>query len=106
MMSMATAMVGNSSSGIVEAASFKLPIVNIGTRQNGRLRSRNVVDCGYSARERCRNEQSARSRLSGFTAGSDKSLRQRRRKRSRTQTAKGCLLGRQTYSQALRRASS
>ena len=51
MMSMATAMVGNSSSGIVEAASFKLPIVNIGTRQNGRLRSRNVVDCGYSAME-------------------------------------------------------
>jgi UDP-N-acetylglucosamine 2-epimerase len=50
-MSLATAMVGNSSSGILEAASFKLPVVNIGTRQYGRLRSRNVIDCGYSAKE-------------------------------------------------------
>ena len=50
-MSLAAAMVGNSSSGILEAASFKLPVVNIGTRQDGRLRSRNVIDCGYSAQE-------------------------------------------------------
>ena len=50
-MSLAAAMVGNSSSGIIEAASFKLPVVNIGTRQDGRLRSRNVIDCGYSAQE-------------------------------------------------------
>jgi UDP-hydrolysing UDP-N-acetyl-D-glucosamine 2-epimerase len=51
MMSLAAAMVGNSSSGILEAASFKLPVVNIGTRQDGRLRSRNVIDCGYAAKE-------------------------------------------------------
>lgn len=38
------AMVGNSSSGLVEAASFRLPVVNIGTRQGGRLRPRNVID--------------------------------------------------------------
>ena len=44
MMKLAAAMVGNSSSGIIEAASFELPVVNIGTRQNGRLRSRNVID--------------------------------------------------------------
>ena len=39
-----TAMVGNSSSGIIEAPSFKLPVVNIGTRQDGRLRADNVID--------------------------------------------------------------
>lgn len=44
----ADVMVGNSSSGIIEAASFKLPVVNIGTRQNGRLRGINVMDAAYS----------------------------------------------------------
>lgn len=39
----ARAVVGNSSSGIIEAASFKLPVLNIGTRQQGRLTDRNVV---------------------------------------------------------------
>jgi UDP-N-acetylglucosamine 2-epimerase (non-hydrolysing)/GDP/UDP-N,N'-diacetylbacillosamine 2-epimerase (hydrolysing) len=38
-------LIGNSSSGIMEAASFKLPAVNIGMRQSGRERARNVVDC-------------------------------------------------------------
>jgi GDP/UDP-N,N'-diacetylbacillosamine 2-epimerase (hydrolysing) len=42
------AMVGNSSSGIIEAASFHLPVVNIGTRQAGRVRSANVIDVDYS----------------------------------------------------------
>jgi UDP-N-acetylglucosamine 2-epimerase len=37
-------MVGNSSSGIMEAASFGLPAVNVGMRQQGRERGRNVVD--------------------------------------------------------------
>ena len=50
-MALATAMAGNSSSGIFEAASFKLPVVNIGTRQDGRLRPGNVIDCGYSSAE-------------------------------------------------------
>jgi UDP-N-acetylglucosamine 2-epimerase (non-hydrolysing)/GDP/UDP-N,N'-diacetylbacillosamine 2-epimerase (hydrolysing) len=40
----ATAMVGNSSSGIMEAASFALPTVNVGMRQQGRERARNVID--------------------------------------------------------------
>lgn len=40
----AAAMVGNSSSGIIEAASFELPVVNIGSRQQGRLRGANVRD--------------------------------------------------------------
>lgn len=38
------ALVGNSSSGIMEAASFELPVVDIGMRQQGRLRAANVLD--------------------------------------------------------------
>jgi UDP-N-acetylglucosamine 2-epimerase len=37
-------MIGNSSSGIMEAASFGLPVVNVGMRQQGRERPRNVID--------------------------------------------------------------
>ena len=44
LMKAAAAMVGNSSSGIIEAASFALPVVNIGSRQDGRLRAANVND--------------------------------------------------------------
>ena len=40
-------MIGNSSSGIMEAPSFKIPAVNIGTRQNGRERANNIIDCDY-----------------------------------------------------------
>ena len=38
-------MIGNSSSGIIESASFKLPVVNIGDRQAGRFKPQNVIDC-------------------------------------------------------------
>jgi UDP-hydrolysing UDP-N-acetyl-D-glucosamine 2-epimerase len=37
-------LVGNSSSGIMESASFALPTVNVGLRQQGRERARNVLD--------------------------------------------------------------
>lgn len=40
----ADAMLGNSSSGLVEAPSFHLPVVNVGERQAGRLRGANVLD--------------------------------------------------------------
>jgi len=50
-MRLAAAMVGNSSSGIIEAASFRLPVVNIGTRQQGRTRGKNVIDVGYGRDE-------------------------------------------------------
>lgn len=40
----ASALVGNSSCGIIEAASFELPVVNVGERQAGRERARNVID--------------------------------------------------------------
>ena len=38
-------LVGNTSSGIIEAASFDKPVVNIGDRQSGRLKGVNVIDC-------------------------------------------------------------
>ena len=47
LMAVAEAMVGNSSSGIIEAPSFGLPVVNIGTRQVGRVRGANIIDVGY-----------------------------------------------------------
>jgi UDP-hydrolysing UDP-N-acetyl-D-glucosamine 2-epimerase len=40
----ADVMVGNSSSGLIEAPSFALPVVNVGDRQRGRLRAANVID--------------------------------------------------------------
>ena len=40
----ATVMVGNSSSGLTEAPSFRLPVINIGDRQQGRVRAKNVLD--------------------------------------------------------------
>ncbi len=44
-------MIGNSSSGIIESASFKLPVVNVGDRQGGRFKPPNVIDCGCSKEE-------------------------------------------------------
>ncbi|PIY19779.1 UDP-N-acetylglucosamine 2-epimerase (hydrolyzing) [Candidatus Desantisbacteria bacterium CG_4_10_14_3_um_filter_40_18] len=44
LMKYARVLVGNSSSGIIEAPSFHLPVVNIGTRQQGRQRAINVID--------------------------------------------------------------
>lgn len=41
--------VGNSSSGIKETPAFGCPVVNIGARQNGRLRAENVIDVPYDA---------------------------------------------------------
>jgi len=44
----ASALLGNSSSGIMEAASFALPVVNVGTRQRGRERGPNILDAQAS----------------------------------------------------------
>ena len=41
----AAAVVGNSSSGIIEVPSFKVPTVNIGERQRGRLAAESVISC-------------------------------------------------------------
>ena len=43
--------VGNSSSGIKETPAFGCPVVNIGTRQSGRLKGTNVIDCDYNSNE-------------------------------------------------------
>jgi UDP-hydrolysing UDP-N-acetyl-D-glucosamine 2-epimerase len=51
LMSHADAMVGNSSSGIIEAASLKVPVVNIGERQRGRLHGKNVIDVPCAQKE-------------------------------------------------------
>lgn len=40
-------VIGNSSSGLLEVPSFNIPTINIGTRQDGRLRNRSVIDCDY-----------------------------------------------------------
>ena len=44
-------VVGNSSSGIIEAPSFSIPTVNIGNRQEGRLQPESVIQTGYSVNE-------------------------------------------------------
>ncbi|MDD4910457.1 MAG: UDP-N-acetylglucosamine 2-epimerase [Candidatus Omnitrophica bacterium] len=51
LMGLAGALVGNSSSGIIEAPSFHLPAVNVGARQQGRERAANVIDTGYDKNE-------------------------------------------------------
>ncbi len=51
LMALSAAMVGNSSSGIIEAPSFELPVVNIGLRQHGRVRGANVIDVGHDSSE-------------------------------------------------------
>jgi len=39
------AVIGNSSSGIVEAPSFKIGTINIGDRQEGRIKAKSIIDC-------------------------------------------------------------
>ncbi len=41
-------ILGNSSSGIIEAPSLGVPTVNIGNRQHGRIRSNSIIDCDYN----------------------------------------------------------
>lgn len=43
-MSFCSAVVGNSSSGIIEAPSFRVPTINIGERQKGRVRAASIID--------------------------------------------------------------
>lgn len=45
------AVIGNSSSGIIEAPSFRVATVNIGDRQKGRIRAKSVIDCCYDKNE-------------------------------------------------------
>jgi len=43
-----SALVGNSSSGIMEAPFLRIPSINVGTRQSGRLRQISIIDVGYN----------------------------------------------------------
>ncbi|MDO5150963.1 MAG: UDP-N-acetylglucosamine 2-epimerase [Oscillospiraceae bacterium] len=45
LMKYALAVLGNSSSGIIESPAFKIPTVNIGDRQKGRLQSESIINC-------------------------------------------------------------
>ena len=71
LMNLSAAMVGNSSSGIIEAPSLKLPVVNIGTRQCGRVRAKNIIDVDCRREEieagiRCAISYKFRSGLKGL----------------------------------------
>ena len=41
-------VIGNSSSGILEAPFYKIPTINIGDRQQGRIRHPSIIDCNYA----------------------------------------------------------
>ena len=51
LMKISSIMVGNSSSGIIDAPTFGLPAVNIGIRQEGRERGKNVIDVSHDKQE-------------------------------------------------------
>tara|TARA_B110000495_G_C22987968_1_gene581462 strand:- start:886 stop:1671 length:786 start_codon:yes stop_codon:yes gene_type:complete len=51
LLSLCTALVGNSSSGVMEAPFLKIPSINIGTRQTGRLHASSVIDVSYNKLE-------------------------------------------------------
>ena len=50
-LSISSACIGNSSSGIKETPAFKCPFINIGDRQKGRLRADNIIEVGYDTKE-------------------------------------------------------
>ncbi len=51
LMKYAKFVLGNSSSGIIEAPAFQVPTVNIGDRQRGRYQSASIINCGTSVKE-------------------------------------------------------
>ena len=50
-MNYSSAVIGNSSSGIIDAPYFKKPTINIGTRQSGRLMSKSIINCKTDKKE-------------------------------------------------------
>jgi UDP-N-acetylglucosamine 2-epimerase (non-hydrolysing)/GDP/UDP-N,N'-diacetylbacillosamine 2-epimerase (hydrolysing) len=51
LLDLASVMVGNSSSGLIEAPLFGLPVIDVGPRQAGRQRGENVISVGYDTYE-------------------------------------------------------
>jgi GDP/UDP-N,N'-diacetylbacillosamine 2-epimerase (hydrolysing) len=62
LLSEAALIVGNSSSGLLEAPSLGVPTVNIGSRQDGRLMAQSVLTCGVGQEEIKENIALAASR--------------------------------------------
>ncbi len=67
----AAAVVGNSSSGIIESPSLRIPAINIGSRQHGRARAANVIDVPFerdaiqAALHRALHDSSFRKQVAG-----------------------------------------
>ncbi|WP_207493417.1 UDP-N-acetylglucosamine 2-epimerase [Aridibaculum aurantiacum] len=61
MMKHAQFIIGNSSAGIREAPYYGIPTVNVGSRQNGRTRNRQIIHTGYSKEEILEGVQKALS---------------------------------------------
>jgi GDP/UDP-N,N'-diacetylbacillosamine 2-epimerase (hydrolysing) len=51
LLKISSVLLGNSSSGIIEAASFHIPVINIGSRQHGREHTANVIHVNYNKNE-------------------------------------------------------
>jgi GDP/UDP-N,N'-diacetylbacillosamine 2-epimerase (hydrolysing) len=51
LLKISSVLLGNSSSGIIEAASLHIPVINIGSRQHGREHTANVIDVNYNKDE-------------------------------------------------------
>lgn len=51
LMKYAEFVLGNSSSGVIEAPTFRVPTVNIGDRQRGRLQTESIINCGSTKDE-------------------------------------------------------
>lgn len=60
-LSYAKMVIGNSSSGIIEAPSFHIPTVNIGDRQKGRIRAGSVIDCSTDSKSIVKAMQEAKT---------------------------------------------
>ena len=56
-----SAVIGNSSSGIIEVPSFGIPTLNIGDRQKGRIAADSIIHCGVSYADICQGFQQALS---------------------------------------------
>ena len=54
-------VLGNSSSGIIEAPALKVPTVNIGDRQRGRLQAESIINCKADKESICRAIDKVRS---------------------------------------------
>ena len=95
----ADVMIGNSSSGLIEAALFGLPVINVGLRQEGRLRGLNVQDSPADAARIC-STHGRRIRAS-LRSGGSLALRRRAIRVKNCQTADDPAAASRTASQDL-----